>query len=107
VTSVNGQTGAVSAGTVSSVATGNGLQGGTITTSGTLSVACPGFNTIGSYAYCITTQGSYNPGSNYAAGAGINQVIAYDSGGTPVISGTWKWMSSYLETGFGVACRVS
>ena len=57
--SVSGSTGAVTisssggAGTVTSVATGNGLSGGTITTSGTLTVACPSFNSVGSYCFGI------------------------------------------------------
>jgi hypothetical protein len=42
VTSVNGLSGAVSVGTVTSIATSGGLTGGTITTSGTLSIADAG-----------------------------------------------------------------
>ena len=45
------QTTAGKSGTVTSVATGNGLSGGTITTTGTLIIACPSFNTVGSYAF--------------------------------------------------------
>ena len=106
-------------GTVTSVATGNGLSGGTITTSGTLTIACPTFNTVGSY--CLVGSGSVSPpaflaGSNYAAGSGGNQLLACynDSvsfqrqGGN--ISGTWKWMSANNGGSpemNGIACRVS
>jgi hypothetical protein len=109
------------AGTVTSVATGNGLQGGTITTSGTLSVACPAANTVGSY--CMGgSQATYNLtfGSNYAAGSGGGQIsvgIVRQDDGTSVsiqtglISGTWKWLgrneSSASGVLVGLACRVS
>ena len=36
---------------VTSVATGNGLSGGTITTTGTLAIAAPSFNSVGSYVW--------------------------------------------------------
>jgi hypothetical protein len=116
---------------VTSVATGNGLQGGTITTSGTLSVACPTFNTVGSYAsvYVYSSGGStisVNGGSNYSAGTGDGQFQAggvgdamgggFSAYASNTLSGTWKWMgvnqqisqaglfSGYM---FGTACRVS
>jgi len=119
---------APAAGGVTSVATGNGLQGGTITTSGTLSVACPGFNTVGSYcAAMIGNVGNFSnqwsAGSNYSAGSGNNQVstwyISRNSDQTADsqnyreynLSGTWKWMGagqgSQSSPGMGVACRVS
>lgn len=127
VTSVNGQTGAVSiptsTGTVTSIATGNGLQGGTITTSGTLSIACPEFNSIGSYAFvvCFSNSGGIGaqPGANYAAGNGPLQMqsncLLGDGTGNPAnnLSGTWKWMSSPGQAGSnlapssGIACRIS
>lgn len=81
-------------GTVTSVATGNGLSGGTITTTGTLTVACPTWNTVGSDACGIGTSTGgqsggfpFSPtlltnGTNYsAAAAGISGA-----------SGTWKCM---------------
>lgn len=115
-------------GTVTSVATGNGLQGGTITTSGTLSVACPSANTVGSYAsVMMNIENSSIPalGSDYSAGGGNNQFgAAYipfnsEQGITGwrinvQLSGSWKWMgasnggqnpASYKA--FGLACRVS
>ncbi len=109
---------ATGGGTVTSVATGNGLQGGTITTSGTLSVACPGFNTVGSYAGLNTSgQGSWNAGGNYSVGNSGGQVRSSSDlrggGGALDISGTWKWMGSSTSVGCGddsrtmVGCRVS
>lgn len=101
----------VGAGTVTSVATGNGLSGGTITSTGTLSVACPGFNTVGSYA-CIGAQGfTPTPGSNYGTGNpglflastdGISGI--FSSAG---ISGTWKWLGASEGNTLAIACRVS
>jgi hypothetical protein len=117
--------GSSASGTVTSVATGNGLQGGTITTTGTLSVACPAFNTVGSYCAVgdqqTTTGTNYTSGSNYAAGTGANQFVSkmlYFDGDTQGwysqrtnnLSGTWKWMSSTFSNSinaFGIACRVS
>lgn len=115
-------------GTVTSVATGNGLQGGTITTSGTLSVACPTFNTVGSYCFAVVgngfTQVSATAGSNYSVGGNSNQIqvatLAFNndnglpaiSGGTG-ISGTWKYMGNTYGSGnnynsaVAIACRVS
>lgn len=122
-------TAASGAGTVTSVATGNGLSGGTITTSGTLTVACPTFNTVGSYAGCTigldNQSGTIGAGSNYATGYGTNLQVTnggtvdYRDGGIGTnrgfnISGTWKWMGGSAPTNYGggywlsgLACRVS
>ena len=84
-------------GTVTSVATGNGLSGGTITTTGTLTIAAPSFNTVGSYVFAYTDGTLITAGSNYA---GNSKVLCYsvDSGNTQAtttaISGTWKWMAA-------------
>ena len=127
--SVSGATGAVTVsatggGTVTSVATGNGLSGGTITSSGTLTVACPSFNTVGSYCWvALVAAGSVTStgGTNYSAGASNNQLLSSSNHNsvartTNNLSGTWKWMGStysltrepcspqYIE---GLACRVS
>ena len=113
--------GAAASGTVSSVATGNGLQGGTITTSGTLSVACPAFNTVGSYAQVQANgdNANHSSGTNYAAGAGFGQLMStqlyLDGSGfmqsslSINLSGTWKWMgsSSTRQAAIAIACRVS
>lgn len=131
--SVSASTGAVTisatgGGTVTSVATGNGLSGGTITTTGTLTVACPTFNTVGSYVdgNWRTTNTTIVPasGSNYSAGTSNGQVqsgVAYTNQctGTAVfnasnnLSGTWKWMAAPIpyaqgsSNNTGLMCRVS
>jgi hypothetical protein len=113
-------------GTVTSIATGNGLSGGTITTTGTLTVACPTFNTVGSYCFVGSPSNgswSWTSGSNYAAGSGAGQfksiavyvtvdgVVGENSVNN--LSGTWKWMSGSTigawgtMATFGIACRVS
>jgi len=113
-------------GTVTSVATGNGLSGGTITSSGTLVIAAPSSNTVGSY--CTVISGStawqgagttYTYGSNYSVGNGQNALRILCSQGngttasTSLISGTWKWMSCTASINgcdtiaVGMACRVS
>jgi hypothetical protein len=110
-------------GTVSSVATGNGLSGGTITTTGTLVVACPTFNTVGSYIWgviLIQNGDTYTvtSGSNYSAGSGNRQLCSTfnaTSGRTNNLSGTWKNMGgtatfspcggdTYIQA---IYCRVS
>jgi hypothetical protein len=111
-------------GTVSSVATGNGLSGGTITTTGTLIIACPSFNSVGSYVYGVVSDlypVGVNSGSNYSAGTGYSQIATYatgDAGGgfgtnnylANNLSGTWKWMGANTTNGGNaqaVCCRVS
>jgi len=103
-------------GTVTSVATGNGLSGGTITSTGTLIIAAPSFNSIGSYVYgVIALTGTVTAGSNYSAGAGTNQVqVQGPSGGSNALSGTWKWMGATVTWTCGgtlnvngLICRVS
>ena len=115
--------GASASGTVTSVATGNGLQGGTITGSGTLSVACPAFNTVGSYTFATVANwqtGSSinaNGGNNYSTGGsnGQFQSTVFQQGGANWsnqnnLSGTWKYMGANSGgDGFAtaIACRVS
>jgi hypothetical protein len=130
--SVSGATGAVTVtasggGTVTSVATGNGLSGGTITSSGTLIIGCPSWLSIGSYATLWhmstgtvgagdTASGSnlkYNISDGNASNAGdFGQSYTSNSGGTAT-SGTWRHMGSG-KTGdpepryyVGLWCRVS
>lgn len=111
-------------GTVTSVATGNGLSGGTITTSGTLTIAAPAADSVGSYAFVAGRGETFAPntytfGSNYSAGGGSQQLeLAYirndgtffKGAGT---SGTWKWLgltTSSLGTAeycVGIAVRVA
>lgn len=113
---------ATGGGTVTSVATGNGLSGGTITTSGTLTIACPSFNSVGSYCFVRINYGAggvnATSGNTYSAGTGGNQMMSRtmnetssDGNATNNLSGTWRWMSS-TWTGVGsdvvgIACRVS
>jgi hypothetical protein len=112
------------AGTVTSVATGNGLSGGTITTTGTLIIACPSFNSVGSYCSAGKWADSGTPtitaGTDYAAGGSNNQVRAYPIASsapnfTNILSGTWRYMGGN-GTGStncgativgGLMCRVS
>ena len=118
ITFSNGTTQSTAAtGTVSSVATGNGLSGGTITTTGTLTIACPTYNTVGSYAcgYMFTTAG-FASGSTFSAGTGQNQVQSIMLNGaqtTNNLSGTWRIMAPPIpadscgRTNLILICRVS
>jgi len=102
-------------GTVSSVATGNGLQGGTITTSGTLSVACPTFNTVGSYVFGqMNINTTVTSGADYSAGNGNQQVQSGAMNGQSQnnLSGSWRLMGPgqnvCVTTQFWTTyCRVS
>ena len=129
--SLSGSTGAITitgtggSGTVTSVATGNGLQGGTITSTGTLSVACPGFNTVGSYVQGYSVSSAITvpaSGSNMSAGTGGNQcrsgLLAEFEGfhllSQNNLSGTWRNMGLGGVLPFGnnanyltLFCRVS
>jgi hypothetical protein len=58
-------------GTVSSVATGNGLTGGTITSTGTLSIAPAAYQSIGSYMGLTSNVRPVNVNNNYS-GANCN-----------------------------------
>jgi len=111
-------TAASGAGTVTSVATGNGLSGGTITTSGTLVLACPSFNTVGSYCYGRYQNNGWYPtsGSNYSAGASGFWSASNNDISPPTVeasnnlSGTWKWMGGTTGTlayGSAIICRVA
>ena len=86
-------------GTVTSVATGNGLSGGTITTSGTLVIAAPAYNSIGSYAfgeYYAPNQVIVNPNGNVTGGSyGASNRFGVQGG---ALSGTWRAMS-YMNNG--------
>lgn len=106
---------------VTSVATGNGLSGGTITTTGTLVIAAPTAGSIGSYSLArvsgIIAGITYTYGSNYS----INDswYVAEDAYGTKTttantntLSGTWKWLGPTVtlqnaESCFAMAVRVA
>jgi hypothetical protein len=113
------QTTAAGSGTVTSVATSTGLSGGTITSTGTLTIAAPAYNTVGSYtlAFCNT---AISGGSDYAAGTGSSQIQSlgrFNNDGfmrynlnNSTMSGTWRWMtgnSGGANVNLGSACRVS
>jgi hypothetical protein len=95
-----------SGGGVTSVATGNGLSGGTITSTGTLTIAAPAFNSIGSYVLGVRNAASADYNNTYSAGStGVRVWYAgwYTNACTPtiagnegsnVLSGTWRAMSS-------------
>jgi len=86
---------------VTSVATGNGLSGGTITSTGTLTIAAPGFNTVGSYALGTYLTGDLNvtlsANTNVTGGTGNNQFTV----GGATVSGTWRLMSGGSNTSQG------
>jgi hypothetical protein len=101
---------------VTSVATGNGLSGGTITSTGTLSIACPGANTVGSYIYGQLNY-PFNSvdavyGTNYSIGTSNGQIsfVGFAPSG---LSGTWKFLGPSLSTpgeggvAYGICCKVS
>jgi hypothetical protein len=91
-------------GTVTSVATGNGLTGGTITSSGTLSLdyytGSDGNNTsypVGSY---IVTQGSETSiARNTSATLRYSGTTNFSPNGGTVISGTWRARGSLVFLG--------
>ncbi len=131
VKSVNGQIGNVSVPAVTAVATGNGLQGGTITTTGTLSIACPSFATVGSYIFAAfdwiygTGTQTVVQGADYtwpvlqyasigcdAAGGTTFYAIGDQgpAGPTNVLPGTWKYMgqtATFNRFQYAIACRVA
>jgi hypothetical protein len=109
--SVSGATGAVTVsatggGTVTSVATGNGLSGGTITSTGTLTIAAPSFNSVGSYVIGGTTGGTtVASGNTLSAGGGATQLQSYTSNSNcgaiyaNNLSGTWRNMAGIYYGG--------
>jgi hypothetical protein len=102
--SVSASTGGVtitntSPGTAYSAGNGIGISGSTI------SIACPSFNSVGSYA-SADYRAPQNAGSNYAGTTyyNINNCTDAVPGGT--LSGTWKSMG-YMSAGRALWCRVS
>jgi hypothetical protein len=106
-------------GTVTSVATCNGLSGGTITTSGTLAIAAPTAGSVGSYAFVfvyanLSYGGSFSGGSasdltrNYVNGCPSFYAIQWRGIGQS-LSETWRFLnygSGTLEY-YGLAVRIS
>lgn len=116
------------AGGVTSVATGNGLSGGTITSTGTLVIACPSFDSVGSYCASPNpgasagTPATLTVGATLSGGfismgffnrAGCGSCGYYYSGGsgtTQTMSGTWRFMgrNAANSNSYGALwCRVS
>jgi hypothetical protein len=113
--SLSGSTGGVTisatGGGVTSAVAGNGISVSGSTGAVTFAVACPTYNTVGSYVQGGWTNNcssvSLNSGSNYSAGGGNRQIFAVTmtanagpEGGymgfvrTENISGTWKLMGA-------------
>lgn len=98
---------------VTSIATGNGLTGGTITTTGTLVIAAPAALSVGSYvtvelSTAITSPTSFSVGTK-CAGSFLqvyNSVKTADGCGGffwshpagPALSGTWMCLGSSLQS---------
>jgi hypothetical protein len=104
---------APAAGGVTSVGTGNGLSGGTITSTGTLIIACPSQGSVGSYTFGWTfngtsvNRGSTTSGSNLRYAAGSDAGTWYQDGNT-ISTGTWRNMSGNIaDNYFALFCRVS
>lgn len=99
VTSVNGQVGAVMVGTVTSVATGTGLTGGPITTSGTVDFSVPA---VGTWA---ATPSSANLRAAMTDETGTGSLVFADG---PVISGpTIDGANPFVQFNNGVAVALA
>jgi hypothetical protein len=99
---VSGATGAVTisstaTGTVTSVATGNGLSGGTITGSGTLVVAAPAWQTVGSYIGGNRIGVGQNANTSYA-GSSIQVQNSNGSTAYQTQTGTWLCLGATSPT---------
>lgn len=100
ITFSNGTT--LSSAPVTSVATGNGLSGGTITTTGTLVIACPTYNTVGSYAHGNVSS------SSAAFPWALNSTYTAAAAGIPSAAGTWRYMGQSAPTqAVTVACNTT
>ena len=94
-----------STGTVTSIATGNGLSGGTITTTGTLTIAAPSLSSIGSYTTCYSNNPS-NPYPSRGASISSPRYTSVNTGQADggALSGTWICMSGGISDGPLVGC---
>lgn len=73
---------------VTSVATGNGLTGGTITTTGTISIAAPSAGSVGSYS----AGGRDISGSSGNWGSTYSTIYTMTNPGTNVVARGGTWM---------------
>jgi trimeric autotransporter adhesin len=114
---ISGSTGAVTinaagGSAVTSVATGNGLSGGTITSTGTLTIAAPSYNSVGSYVHGGTTgnPSTISGGGTIAAGGGGTQLQAFNwtgcGGWSNNLSGTWRLMAGNYSSGGSITVWV-
>jgi len=113
----NGTTWASSAppsGTVSSIATGNGLSGGTITTTGTLTIAAPSSGSVGSYCIAGSPASGNNP-TTFTPGSTVSgstlrmnniSTTVSTSGYNPSFTGTWQCMG-YATRSYDACLNVS
>ena len=113
--SVSSSTGAVTisatgGGTVTSVATGNGLSGGTITSTGTLTIAAPTAGSVGSYSLLSLNSGSVGVGGSVSSWY-YTSITTVPCGGLQlrqnagVPSGTWRAMAQAENVG-GINCTL-
>lgn len=104
VSSVNGQHGAATVGSVTAVAAGNGLNGGTITSSGTinLNIGANLIGTITAFEYSGAAGGAASAGGNY--NSGLN-ALPNGFGGA---GGVWQCVSGVLGAGptFGYPVQI-
>ena len=97
---------ATPSGGVTSVATSGGLTGGTITSTGTLSINTNNSVGVGAYAFITTAPGSSSV-SDGATTAGSNLLLAFgNSGGSWAASvlnpsGTWRNVTGFSISGNG------
>lgn len=112
------------AGSNATVTAGNGIS----VSSGTVSVACPSYNSVGSYAFVrfyISNIALPVGGNNYSPGTGSNQFqstfLIFNTENNPNgfktsndLSGSWKWMGATNgnqiggdQLAFAIVCRVS
>lgn len=97
---------AAAAGGVTSITAGDGLSGGTITSTGTISINTNNSVGVGAYALISTAAGSSSV-SNGATTAGSNLVLAFGNGsGTWAASvtspsGTWRNVTGFSISGNG------
>jgi hypothetical protein len=96
-------------GTVSSVATGNGLSGGTITTTGTLVLAAPSYQSIGSHMLLYKGSNPIVPNANYSGSQA--QILGVDSCGGGVgygvAAGTYRCLGTDPASGTYLGVRIS
>ena len=97
---------ATPSGGVTSVATSGGLTGGTITSTGTLSIDTNNSVGVGAYAFITTAPGSSNVNDG-ATTAGSNLLLAYGNGSGSwaasqvAPSGTWRNVTGFTISGNG------